>query len=109
MPCKTEIIRTLNDDFRRTFSGGQVLITPGVQDCGSDSIPEILKLVQCFSDFNVDNDPYHEHDFGKFEYRGDVLFWRIDYYDRDCRYGSEDPANAKNTTRVLTIMLSSEY
>jgi hypothetical protein len=34
------------------------------------------------------------------------MLWKIDYYDRDRRYGSPDPAV---TPRVLTIMLTSEY
>jgi len=31
------------------------------------------------------------------------------YYDLNLEYGSEDPANASITARVVTIMLASEY
>ena len=37
------------------------------------------------------------------------VFWKLDYYDRDLRFGSEDAANPAVTRRVLTIMLSDEY
>jgi hypothetical protein len=33
----------------------------------------------------------------------------IDYYDATMEFGSEAPADASKTTRVLTIMLASEY
>jgi hypothetical protein len=37
------------------------------------------------------------------------VFWKIDYCDRAVHYGSEDPADRSQTTRILTVMLSSEY
>ncbi len=46
-----------------------------------------------------------ERDRGSFEYRGETVYFRINYYDTDLVYGSEDPADAATTRRVLTIML----
>ena len=72
-------------------------------------MPLILKAVSEFSDFTPDNDPYGEHDFGALNVEGHRIYFKIDYYDRDLIYGSPDPANPEVTTRVLTIMLASEY
>src|SRR6266851_3954161 len=102
-------IRELNDAFRRTFSGGRVMMT-----CGFAELPDMVKakalqLVASFDDFTEDNDPHGERDFGSFEFVNHKFFWKIDYYDERCEFGSEDPSDPKRTTRVLTVMLSSEY
>lgn len=104
-----ERIRVLNDNFRSTFIGGQVLMTAGVSELAMDVKANALLMVRSFNDFTRDNDPYGEHDFGFFEVAGDTFYWKIDYYDANCRYGSEDPSDPEKTTRVLTIMLASEY
>jgi len=65
--------------------------------------------VIAFDDFNADNDPHREHDFGSFELEGEKLFWKIDYYDLAGEFGSEDPTDPKETLRVLTVMLAEEY
>lgn len=104
-----ERIRKLNDRFRKTMSGGQVFITSGVQELGLITATEILDRVRLFDDFSVDNDPYGEHDLGSFEWQSHRIFWKIDYYDNDLTYGSPDPSDPAVTTRVMTVMLASEY
>ena len=46
-----------------------------------------------------------ERDRGEFQINGRTVLFRIDYYDAALEYGSEDPADAAQTTRVLTILL----
>ena len=91
--AKTARVRDLNDAFRRSFSGGNVVMTAGV-----DALPDMvkaaaLKQAATFDAFTDDNDPYGEHDFGSFELCGRKFFWKIEYYDRDMQYGSEDPSD----------------
>ena len=105
----TERIRELNDAFRRTFIGGRVVMTAGVTALAADTQAKVLTKVRTFDDFTADNDPHGEHDFGAFEIDGLKLFWKIDHYDAAMEFGSEDPAEPSKTTRVLTIMLASEY
>ena len=103
-------IRVLNDNFRTTFIGGQVVMTAGVAELSMDMKARILLRVQTFSAFSVKNDPYGEHGFGSFTHRGQKYFWKIDYFDsRDPDLGAEDPADSAKTERVLTIMLAEEY
>jgi len=104
-----EKVRALNDAFRTTMSGGRVLMTAGVDALPSDVKAMVIRRVATFTDFNADNDPHLEHDCGSFTLSGRKFFFKIDCYDTDMRYGSEDPADPSKTTRVLTIMLAEEY
>jgi hypothetical protein len=106
---KTDRIRVLNDNFRSTFVGGRVLTTAGVAELSVDTKAQLLLAVQSFSNFTKDNDPHGEHDFGAIELEGETYFFKLDYYDADMRYGSENPADPNVTARVLTIMRADEY
>ena len=106
---RTRAIRVLNDNFRGTFVGGQVVMTRGVADLPLDVKARLILAVQSFSKFTKDNDPHGEHDFGEFEVAGQRFFWKIDYYNLDLDGGSEDPASPEKTSRVLTIMFVEEY
>ena len=104
---KTDIIRSLNDEFRRTFRGGKVFVTAGVSL--RQDLPEIIQRVRTFDEFTADNDPHGEHDFGAVKIGSDLLFWKIDCYDLDMQYGSPDASDPNVTARVLTLMLAEDY
>lgn len=106
---RAQQIAALNDDFRRTFVGGVVLVTAGVQSLGCDAVNEALAAVRAFDTFDEANDPYAEHDFGSITIEGMTLFWKIDYYDPLLEHGSTDAADPDATRRVLTVMLAEEY
>jgi hypothetical protein len=105
----TEKIRALNDAFRTTMTGGKVLLTAGVNALPSDVKAMVIRRVVTFSDFNEENDPHQEHDFGSFTLAGWKFFFKTDYYDSNMEFGSDDPADPSKTTRVLTIMFAEEY
>ena len=105
----TARIRALNDRLRQTGCGGRIMITPGVQTEGEDFLREALNALRTYAEFGPRNDPYAEHDFGALVVGSQKLFWKIDYYNRTLSRGAEDPSSPANCTRVLTIMLASEY
>ena len=102
-------IKTLNDNLRKHLIGGRVMLTAGINAKSQDDIARILSKVRHFNNFTQDNDPYDEHDFGSFDYKGEKIFWKIDYYDKNYQYLSDDPSNPDVTNRVMTVVLASEY
>lgn len=106
---RTARIQQLNDGFRRSACGPQLVATRGVVECGEAFLVRAILAVRLYAEFSADNDPYGEHDFGSFEIDSQKLFWKIDYYDTELKFGSPDPADPAVTRRVLTILLASEY
>jgi Protein of unknown function (DUF3768) len=120
---RTAQIARLNDRARQAMGLACVAVaTEGFRALPVADQSRVRELVETFDAFTSDNDPYGEHDFGAI-YQGcdgcwtttrpakpvETAFWKIDAYDRDLHFGSEDPANPAVTRRVLTIMLDSEY
>ena len=104
------MIASLNDQFRhgdRTL--GEYNSTRAVAALPPEKLRALTRAIKIFDDFTEDNDPHGEHDMGEIELDGDRFFWKIDYYDHTLCFGAEDPSGNHNTTRVLTIMLASEY
>lgn len=120
---RAERIARLNDLAHRAMGIACVVVaTEGIRALSEDDQSRLRELIETFDAFTPDNDPYGERDFGAI-YQGldgvwsvsrpvDVamtVFWKIDAYDRELRFGSDDPADPAMTRRVLTIMLASEY
>ena len=119
-------IARLNDLARKAMG----VACTAVATVGFRSLPEadqsqVRELIETYDAFEEDNDPHGERDFGTIYQLGDGVwtterprlrederervFWKLDYYDRDLQFGSEDAANPSVTRRVLTIMLADEY
>ncbi len=120
---RAERIARLDDLARRAMGLACVVVaTEGIRALPEADQSRLRELLETFDAFTLDNDRYGERDFGAI-YQGvdgvwsasrpaDValtVFWKIDAYDRELRFGSEDPADPAVTRRVLTIMLASEY
>lgn len=94
----------LNDQFRKN-SIRDIYFT-----CGAQSLEDqegLMRAVREFDDFNEGNDPYKERDFGRLMWKGDKIFWKIDYYN-DTLSCYEDPLSG-TCRRVMTVMLAEEY
>jgi hypothetical protein len=109
MDTKTARTRALNDQLRQHLTGGMAVITPGVAALGPEAVERIVKTIAVFDDFCHANDPHEEHDFGSFEADGQMIYFKIDYFDRELSMHSPDPADPSVTQRVITIMLAEEY
>ena len=85
------------------------MLTSGVNALADDVKAKVLATVQTFRDFDEGNDPHQEHDFLSVDVDGYEILATIDHYDRDMRFGADDPSDAEHTVRVLTIMLAAEF
>lgn len=106
---RVDRIRELNDALRTSLTGGRVMATQGVAALPPETQQQIIEALRTYNDFEADNDPYGEHDFGMITVNGHELLFKIDYYDLDLKFHSPDAADPSVTTRVLTIMLAEEY
>jgi len=91
-----------NDDFRKA---GRWMVTPTVLEL--INVQGLFDLVRDYSDFDEDNDPYGEHDFGSLTWESEKVFWKIDYYDLGLSHW-QDPLSP-DCQRVLTVYLASEH
>lgn len=102
-------IAALNDAFRANPVLGTFVLTAGIRNNSSENIANIISKVRNFNDFNEGNNPYGEQDFGAFDFKGQKIFWKIDYYDRNFEFASPDAADPTVTNRVLIVMYADEY
>lgn len=107
-------IAALNDQLRKSLGMAnmkhKVLLTRALSSLDKEKVQQALNAVRTFNDFTEDNDPYGEHDFAFIELPGfpEKIAFKIDYYDSNLEYLSDDPASDIVTTRVMTVMLASD-
>ena len=123
---QTARIARLNDLARRAMGVACTAIaTVGFRSLPDTDQSRVRELIETYDTFDEGNDPHGERDFGTIYQLGDGrwtterpkirddkrerVFWKLDYYDRDLRFASEDAADPAKTRRVLTIMLAEEY
>lgn len=106
---RAEQIARLNDALRTTCEGGTIVITRAVRNLEAFNARELVAALAAYDGFDSDNDPYGERDFGDLSLFGEDLLWKVDYYDRELKFHSDDAADANVTHRVLTIMLAADY
>jgi Protein of unknown function (DUF3768) len=106
---RPEVIARLNDTLRKTGTGGSIMLTQGVMAIQGFDKAVLTAALANYGAFDPDNDPHGERNFGDLTLFGTELLWKIDYYDIDQKFGSDDPADAGITSRVLTVMLVTEY
>jgi len=99
-------VRALNDGLRQTFTGGRVVVSPGVLSLPPQVNAEVLERVRGFTAFDDDNDP--NHDFGRFDLAGVTYLFEVDCFARNM-HAPKDAADAGKATRTLTIMREDEY
>ena len=126
LTSQRERIARLNDLARQAMGVACTAVaTVGFRSLPASDQSRVRELIETFDAFDEDNDPHGERDFGCVYQLGagqwttdrpgvrederERVFWKLDYYDRDLRFASEDAANPAITRRVLTIMLSDEY
>ncbi len=122
---RTARIARLNDRARQAMGlACAAVATEGFRALPQADQSRVRELIETYDGFTSGNDPYGERDFGAIYQGSDgrwtclpptagnaaaTVFWKIDAYDRDLQFGSEDAANPAVTRRVLTIMLACEY
>ena len=84
-------------------------MTAGVRVRGDSFLAKAIASMRAFCDFNTDNDPRSEHDFGSITFEETLLYFKIDYYDLKHEGISAYPSDPLLTARVLTILEASEY
>ena len=109
VPDKLARIRELNDALRSSFTGGKVMMTASVMQLPDMVRATALTMMAQFEAFDEKNDPYGEHDFGRFELCNRTFLFQISYFGRTYDEPSDDPADPERTRRVIVLMLAQDY
>ncbi len=99
----------LNFILRQTGVGGTIAFMGGLAHASQETKLAVFAAVQNAEVKDDGNDTHGEADFGKVVVDGQKYLWKIDYYDVEMGFGSDDPSDPKVTQRVLSIFRAEDY
>ena len=120
-PVEVAALRARNDRFRRTLTGGSLMLSAGIVALGAANQARIIAAARGFTGFDDDyeiGDPFDDHSIGDIEVEveepgihrwPELIFFRIDDLARPATGADSSPAPASGTALVLTLMLASEW
>jgi uncharacterized protein YeeX (DUF496 family) len=111
---RTEQIAELNDRARHGLdNAARVIFTTNLLNelsdgSGRGDVVAQVRIMKAMREceFSADSP---ERDMAWFAVRGVRVMMKIDYYDANFEWGSEDPANAAATRRAITLMRPEDY
>jgi|SRR6478609_4597353 len=96
-------IAVLNDRFRQSFKGGRLIIGDKVRALSQSDQESLFRAIQIFNDFDGENDPYKEHDFGCVWLHNQRYYFQILCYDLQLVARSANPHKITHSRRVLIL------
>ena len=120
-PTEIAALRARNDRFRRTLTGGSLMLSAGVVGLGAANQARIIAAVRGFTGFDDDceiGNPFDDHSIGDLEVEveepgihrwPELIFFRIDDLGRPATGAGSSPPPASGTALMLTLMLASEW
>ena len=120
-PVEIAALRARNDQFRRTLTGGSLMLSAGIVALGAANQARIIAAVRGFTGFDdgfTIGDPFDDHSIGDLEVEieepgihrwPELIFFRIDDLAHPATGIGSNPAPSTGTALVLTLMLASEW
>jgi len=99
-------IRTLIQSPRHKINLSEAVAY--LSESNSQKFQDLITLIREFNEFNKDNDPYGEKDFGRVTLGDKQYFFKIDLYDSSWEWGWDSSSNTE-PCRLLNIMETCEY
>jgi methyltransferase (TIGR00027 family) len=97
-------VRRLNDRLRQTFTGGRMVVSPGVLGLPAEARSSVLDRVRTFDAFEPENQELR--DFGKFRFGGVSYCFEL---ERSRLADDRDFGDGRVSSRVMTVMRYDEY
>lgn len=103
MPMTANEIAVRNDRIRQllpmTHKADRFVVTSTLHAMGPEALQDAIRQTKAKTEFEPENDPYGEHDFGSFTLAtGEKCFWKIDDYQ-----------GTDGIRCVMTLMLAEDY